>query len=635
MKSSGEEIRNAIKEIKNRGIKLVFLEDGFIHSFGVKKKNLPLSICYDTKGIYYDYKSKSDLFYFIKKELTSNEKDRSKKIIDLWKEYCLSKYNFPNIIEPPKTPYILLIDQVYGDLSINYGGAGLYSFERMVMFALERWPDHKFIIKTHPDCVSLKKNGCIHKRFFSHRKVEVVSVLGQINKLIEFSEAVCVVSSQVGFEALIYEKEVHVFGKPFYSGLGLTIDHDRLPGGNEKSNISLEQLIFGALIKYQVYLDPRTKKICEIEEIIEYLIKNRKITNLIPENFQGVNLTPWKKRQINRYIYDPTGKKLPILKVLKKNIKNYIIWGKSKKHEKKDCSEKNLTFVEDGFVRSVGLGADLYSPLSLLFDDKGIHYDFSSGNNLEDLLQNMVLNNNQIIRSKNLIEKLKKFKISKYNLKSKNKIFFDGESLNREKILVLGQVETDNSIIYGVPNKSMDRTNYSLVKQCKIDYPNGYIIYKQHPDLEFRLRSKGPEEDSIKYLADVVTSNVEINDLFNIVDRVVVFTSLGGFEALIRGLPVTTYGFPFYSGWGLTDDQFVNTNYVNRRQRKLSLEELVYISLIEYPFYFSLKYNCLTEIENIIAELPFYKKNNKSFEQIIFKYWGYIIDNFRRNGIIR
>ena len=67
-------------------------------------------------------------------------------------------------------------------------------------------------------------------------------------------------------------------------------------------------------------------------------------------------------------------------------------------------------------------------------------------------------------------------------------------------------------LIYGVPNKSMKRTNYSLVKQCKINYPDSYIIYKQHPDLEFRLRSKGPEEDFIENLADVVTSKVEIHD---------------------------------------------------------------------------------------------------------------------------
>ena len=37
-------------------------------------------------------------------------------------------------------------------------------------------------------------------------------------------------------------------------------------------------------------------------------------------------------------------------------------------------------------------------------------------------------------------------------------------------------------------------------------------------------------------------------------DRVVCMTSLMGFEALLRGIPVTTFGRPFYAGWGLTRD---------------------------------------------------------------------------------
>ena len=74
----------------------------------------------------------------------------------------------------------------------------------------------------------------------------------------------CVVTSQVGFEGLIYDKEVHVFGNPFYSGLGLTIDHCLLKERKKVYRASLEQLIFSALVKYPTYLDPRNKKICEI-----------------------------------------------------------------------------------------------------------------------------------------------------------------------------------------------------------------------------------------------------------------------------------------------------------------------------------------------------------------------------------
>ena len=51
MKRSGKFIR---KNIKNK--KIAYIEDGFVHSFGIKKKKIPLSICFDKNGIYYDGK---------------------------------------------------------------------------------------------------------------------------------------------------------------------------------------------------------------------------------------------------------------------------------------------------------------------------------------------------------------------------------------------------------------------------------------------------------------------------------------------------------------------------------------------------------------------------------------------------
>ena len=39
------------------------------------------------------------------------------------------------------------------------------------------------------------------------------------------------------------------------------------------------------------------------------------------------------------------------------------------------------------------------------------------------------------------------------------------------------------------------------------------------------------------------------------VDAVYVVTSTMGFEALLVGKPVTTFGVPWYAGWGVTDDR--------------------------------------------------------------------------------
>ena len=69
--------------------------------------------------------------------------------------------------------------------------------------------------------------------------------------------------------------------------------------------------------------------------------------------------------------------------------------------------------------------------------------------------------------------------------------------------------------------------------------------------------------------------------LINLVDEVHTITSLAGFEALLRGRKVATYGQPFYAGWGLTTDNVP----LNRRQRRLQIEELVAGTLILYPNY--------------------------------------------------
>ena len=619
MKRSGKYLRNNIKLHK-----LVFIEDGFVHSFGIKKKNIPLTICFDNNGIYYDCKSNNDLREFFKEKLSKKNAYRAENIVRLWKEYSISKYNFPSFIEPPSSPYILLIDQIFGDLSLYYGDVENDSFQRMFEFATNNWPDHKIVIKIHPDVINHKKKGCIHSSYYLKPNVIVLGDVGQINKLIENSKAVCVVTSQVGFEALIYGKEVHVFGKPFYSGLGLTIDHAK---NNHDFEITLEQLVFSSLVKYQICIDPRTKKKCEIEEIMKYIFYLREASKFFGKNLDAINFTPWKARQINRFLYPINGERVKSFTRFKTKMKNIIVWGKNIRMDKYIPKVNNYISVEDGFIRSVGLGAELYPPLSLLFDKKGIHYDASRPSDLEYLLQNFNVNRNEIIRARRIIDLIIKLKISKYNLRLKKKMNLPSNILNKQIIGVLGQVETDNSIIYGVPDDTISKTNFALVEQVRRDYPDAYIIYKPHPDTESGLRMRGSNDSSISKNADLIANKISVEDLFNEVDRVAVFTSLGGFEALLRGISVSTYGFPFYAGWGLTDDKLHNHKWAKRRTRKLTIEELTFITLAKYPFYSSLKFKCLTELENIIEEI-INSNEKKNLEQIVFKNWGIFKERF-------
>jgi capsular polysaccharide export protein len=59
-------------------------------------------------------------------------------------------------------------------------------------------------------------------------------------------------------------------------------------------------------------------------------------------------------------------------------------------------------------------------------------------------------------------------------------------------------------------------------------------------------------------------------------------TSLAGFEALLRGKKVITYGVPFYAGWGLTRDL---ASPLDRRNANRNIDELVAAALLLYPRY--------------------------------------------------
>ncbi|MEM5279384.1 capsular biosynthesis protein, partial [Cupriavidus taiwanensis] len=70
--------------------------------------------------------------------------------------------------------------------------------------------------------------------------------------LIRQARAVFVVTSQVGFEALLHGKTVHTFGMPFYAGWGLTDDRCEIP--RRCRQLSLDMLVAGTLILYPRYV---------------------------------------------------------------------------------------------------------------------------------------------------------------------------------------------------------------------------------------------------------------------------------------------------------------------------------------------------------------------------------------------
>lgn len=233
-----------------------------------------------------------------------------------------------------------------------------------------------------------------------------------------------------------------------------------------------------------------------------------------------------------------------------------------------------LWWIEDGFIRSVGLGAALVQPASLTVDSRCQHCDPSRPSDLETMLQTEDFSPEMLARAQRLIAQLRRSRITKYNLGGARIDLPEG----RRVVLVPGQVEDDRSVLLGGAGiKGMAE----LLARVRDAEPHAYILFKPHPDVVSGLRRGALEDREALRFADRIVADADLAPLLDRVDAVHVLTSLAGFEALIREREVVVHGQPFYAGWGLTRDLAP----VERRTRRRSLAELVSAALIAYPLY--------------------------------------------------
>lgn len=239
----------------------------------------------------------------------------------------------------------------------------------------------------------------------------------------------------------------------------------------------------------------------------------------------------------------------------------------------------DLLRIEDGFLRSVGLGAGLAPGAMLAVDDQGIYYDPSRPSRLETLLQTYEFSDAERARGDILLQQIVVARVSKYNVGATREFAFPS---GKRVLLVPGQVADDAAIRKSesstIACATTPNVNLDLLRLARERNSDAFIVFKPHPDVETGLRKgKLTQEETARY-ADHVALKTNIIDLIEASDEVETFSSLSGFEALLRGKAVTTHGLPFYAGWGLSDDLTASP----RRTVRRTLPELVYLALVVY-----------------------------------------------------
>jgi len=573
------------------------LEDGFLRSVSLGKGSLPLSIVIDDQGVYYDASSPSRLERLIAQALNQCQKERASRLARQWVLAGVSKYNhLPDYQGPLPERFVLVADQTFGDASISFGQASEHSFAAMLDAACKNHPEATVLVKVHPDVMAGLKRGHFEIEALRQRPgVEVLATDCHPASLLDCCEAVYTVTSQIGFEALLRGRPVYTFGMPFYAGWGLTVDALEPP--SRRGAATLEQLVHAALITYPRYWHPETQQGCDVERLIDWMGLQRCERARQSGQFAAVGFSIWKRPIVSRFF---AGASLRFVRTVAEvgASEPVIVWGNA---EVPAQHKAKVIRLEDGFIRSVGLGADLVQPLSWVRDSVGMYYDSRHPSELEQTLQQASFKQTELERAEKLRIWLVERAITKYNLAAAP---WQRPNTSKAVILVPGQVETDASIRFGSPEI---KSNMGLLQAVREQNPGAYVVYKPHPDVVAGLRSKGAGEQDAQRWCDEVLHQGDMAQLLGQVDEVHTLTSLTGFEALLRGIPVCCYGQPFYSGWGLTVDKAP----VARRTRQLTLAELVAGALIRYPTYVSGVSGRFTTPERAIEEIGTMRQRQK------------------------
>lgn len=611
--------RKAVAYAGKHGLPYVALEDGFLRSFGTGEHFPPLSLVVDEEGIYYDCTRPSALERLLSSDTDVLAPDAI--LVHQAREKLLStglsKYNHApdlpdGMLRAGDEQRVLVVDQTAGDMSVAKGGADAATFEAMLAAALAENPQATVYVKTHPEVTSGRKGGYMTGVQPDARTVVLRDAVNPMS-LIAQMDKVYVVSSTMGFEALLADKPVVCFGVPWYAGWGVT--DDRQPqhaamlrrAGRRRS---VDELFAAGYMHYSRYLNPETRQRGNVLDVLDWLQRQRQVAQRFGGRMIVVGFRRWKAANVKAMLSLHPGKVLFVKNAAAARALRpvgddcLVCWGRVPPkgvQELADESGVRLLRMEDGFVRSVGLGSDLIPPQSFVLDAKGIYFDPGQPSELEYLLNTRAFTAQDLERARNVRAFIVEHGITKYNLEPNRPVDWfhkDRPKDGRQVVLVPGQVEDDASIRFGCDAEGVC-TNLGLLQAARSAFPDAFIVFKPHPDVSSGNRKGHVEPAQALLYADHMEQGASVVSCIEACDVVVTMTSLTGFDALLRNKRVVVHGRPFYAGWGLTQDCLP----VPRRSRSLSLDELVAGALLHYPLYWDPALRGYTSCEAVLRRL--------------------------------
>ncbi|WP_246279042.1 capsular biosynthesis protein [Paraburkholderia ultramafica] len=394
-----------------------------------------------------------------------------------------------------------------------------------------------------------------------------------------------------GMHALLANVPVHVFGAPYYAGWGLT--DDDLPLPNRTARPTLAVLFDVVFLRFTRYLNPATHAPGTLDDLLDSIELQQAVQQRFADLRQvaAIRFQWWKRPFATPYI--SAGDTALRWTHEPQSVQAHecaVLWGARSADGL--APEVRRVRIEDGFFHSTGLGSDMIAPRSQVIDRRGLYFDASQPSDLSVLLNDTEFSEAELARAAALRSKVVQLGVTKYNL-GRHRPDWTAPA-GKQVVLVPGQVADDASIRLGTRAIG---TADALLREVRRLRPDSFVVYKPHPDV---LSGNRNGLIDAQQLADIVDTEADLLSLVDAADEVHTLSSLAGFDALLRGKAVFTYGLPFYAGWGLTHDALAPVPW---RHRTLTLDMLCAGVLLRYPLYFDWNTRLFTTPEAVVEQL--------------------------------
>lgn len=575
---------------------LVTLEDAFLRSLRpASSGEPPLGLLIDDLGVHFDAAAPSRL----ERILAEDPLEGGEAGLALWRKLGLSKLNHWQEGPLPEPGFVLVADQTRGDASIGGGMAGPGTFRAMLAAALAENPGARILVRTHPEVASGRRRGHFGPSDAGGRVGFVDPGLSPA-ALLPLAARVYAVTSQLGFEAILHGHRPRILGLPFYAGWGLAEETQPCP--RRRRHLTQAQLFAGAMLRHPIWYDPFEDRLAGFERVAGILAEQARIWRANAGPSVTLGIRAWKRRPVARFLDGAGGparharSEAGAVARARAAGGRVAVWaGHETETLRAACAGAGvgLVRIEDGFLRSLGLGARLVAPASLVLDDLGIHHDPARPSRMEALIEAAAaLPEPALARAAALRLAIVEGGVTKYGPGAA-----EAPSLpaGARVVLVAGQVADDASVRLGATGAVRD--NRALLEAARDAEPHAVLVYRPHPDVAAGLR---PGAIEARDLADAILPGADPAALLARADGLWTMTSAMGFEALLRGVPVTCLGAPFYAGWGLTRDL---GPVPARRRARPALDALVHAALIAYPRYLDPVTGLACTPETLLARL--------------------------------